>query len=114
MAGPHWDTMDIDTFWNTLPEVDSDFSQRRQAAADDGRRLRYVASLDSEGARVKLEAVPPEHPAHGLAGADNLVAFTTARYRDSPLVLRGPGAGPEVTAAGVFADLLRVVDRELR
>ncbi len=104
--------MDLETFWDTLTEVDDGFARRRSEAAAAGKRLRYVASLDPQGARVKLEAVAPEHPAHALAGADNLVAFTTSRYRDSPLVLRGPGAGPEVTAAGVFADVLRAVDRE--
>ncbi len=106
-----WSSMDLETFWSTLPEVDDGFARRRDEAAAGGKRLRYVASLDAAGARVATLAVPPEHPAHALAGADNLVAFTTARYRDSPLVLRGPGAGPEVTAAGVFADVLRAVDR---
>ncbi len=106
-----WSTMDLETFWDRLPEVDGDFQRRRDEAATAGHRLRYVASLDDEGARVTLAAVPPDHPAHGLAGADNLVAFTTARYRQSPLVLLGPGAGPEVTAAGVFADILRAADR---
>jgi aspartokinase/homoserine dehydrogenase 1 len=53
--------------------------------------------------------VPAEHPAYSLDGPDNLVAFKTRRYLRSPLVVRGPGAGPEVTAAGVFADILRTV-----
>ncbi len=111
-AGGDWSDMDLETFWNTLAEVDDGYARRLREATAAGCRLRYVASLDPEGARVKLEAVAPEHPAHALAGADNLVAFTTARYHASPLVLRGPGAGPEVTAAGVFADILRAVDRE--
>ncbi len=106
-----WEAMSQDAFWNALPKVDEEFRQRSDEAAARGHRLRYVASLDEDGARVALASVPPEHPAHGLAGADNLVAFTTTRYRDSPLVLCGPGAGPEVTAAGVFADLLRAIDR---
>ena len=112
IAGADWGGMDLETFWRTLPEVDDAFRHRADQAAAAGHRLRYLACLDAEGARVSIEAVAPRHPAHRLAGADNLVAFTTGRYRDSPLVLRGPGAGPEVTAAGVFADLLRAADRK--
>lgn len=106
-----WSEMDLETFWDRLGEVDGEFARRRDEAAASGLRLRYVASLDDDGARVALAAVPPEHPAHSLTGADNLVAFTSERYRESPLVLRGPGAGPEVTAAGVFADVLRAAER---
>ena len=53
----------------------------------------------------------PDHPCAGARGTDNLIAFTTDRYRDSPLVVRGPGAGPALTAAGVFADLLRAIEQ---
>ncbi len=102
-----WSGLDLDSFWQRLPELDQGFAERRAEAAAQGQRLRYVASLDPHGARVALQAVAAEHPAFGIEGADNLVAFTTTRYRDSPLVVRGPGAGPEVTAAGVFADLLK-------
>ncbi|MEM7354417.1 MAG: bifunctional aspartate kinase/homoserine dehydrogenase I [Acidobacteriota bacterium] len=114
LAGDDWSTMDIEAFWDALPRVDEAFGQRLREANEAGCRLRYVASFDSDGARVALQAVPPEHPAHSLKGADNLVAFTTERYRDSPLVLRGPGAGPAVTAGGVFADILRAIDRRRR
>ncbi len=114
IAGAGWGDMDLDAFWNALPELDDDFRRRGEEAAAAGRRLRYLATLGPNGARVALEAVPSAHPAHALAGADNLVAFTTSRYRGSPLVLRGPGAGPEVTAAGVFSDVLRAVDRVRR
>jgi len=103
--------MDVEAFWQALPRVDEAFAERQHQARTEGRKLRYVASLGREGGRVALEAVPAGHPAHSLCGSDNLVAFTTERYRESPLVLRGPGAGPAVTAAGVFADLLRVIDR---
>ena len=111
IKGGDWSSMDLETFWNHLPEVDDDFRRRCEAATAAGHRLRYVASLDEDRARVALEPVAAAHPAYGLGGADNLVAFITDRYRDSPLVLRGPGAGIEVTASGVFADLLRAIDR---
>lgn len=101
-----WATIDLDGMWQRLPELDADFEARRAAAEADGCRLRYVASIDQDGtAQVSTQAVASDHPAYGLTGPDNLVAFTTARYA-SPLVVRGPGAGPDVTAAGVFADIL--------
>ena len=71
--------------------------------------LRYVARLDHGGAaHVGLTALPPDHPFAKIRLTDNVVQFTTRRYRDNPLIVQGPGAGPEVTAAGVFADLLRI------
>lgn len=106
LLDPSWADLDLDAFWDRLPEMDEPFEARRAAAEADDRRLRYIASLADDGLRVGLEDVGPDHPAHGLAGPDNLVAFTTDRYRTTPLVVRGPGAGPEVTAAGVFADVL--------
>ena len=71
------------------------------------QKLCYLAVLAGDAARVSLEAVGLEHPAASLQGTDNLVAIYTDRYREAPLVIRGPGAGPEVTAAGVFGDVLR-------
>jgi aspartokinase/homoserine dehydrogenase 1 len=106
-----WGSMDLDAFWEALPEVDGAFARRWRDAADRKSKLRYVASLDGIGARVALTAVGPEHPAYGVTGADNLIAFTTQHYSDSPLVLSGPGAGPAVTAAGLFADILEAVAR---
>jgi len=102
-----WGEMELDELWRRLPELDDHFASRQREAAADGGTLRYVASITAEGAQVELRAVPPEHPAHGLAGPDNLIAFTTQHYRDTPLVIRGPGAGPAVTASGVFADVLQ-------
>lgn len=111
-----WSELELDTFWQRLPEVDDAFEARRREAEDDGHRLRYLAALElDEGTgspilRVAVEAVGPEHPAFGLGGPDNLVAITTERYLASPLVVCGPGAGPAVTAAGVFADLLSAAE----
>ena len=76
-------------------------------AVRDGKKLCYLAVLDEERARVAWQAVGPEHPCAGMRGSDNLVAVYTDRYVETPLVVRGPGAGPEVTAAGVFGDVLR-------
>lgn len=98
-----------DAFLQRLDELDDAIRARCAAARADGRVLRYVARLDRDGtASVGLVAMPLDHAFAHLRLTDNIVQFTTRRYRDNPLVVQGPGAGPEVTAAGVFADLLRV------
>lgn len=99
----------VDEFMARLGELDEPMSQRRLAAESKGKVLRYVARLDAAGtARVGLTELDTEHAFAHIRLTDNVVQFTTRRYRDNPLVVQGPGAGPEVTAAGVFADLLRV------
>ncbi len=110
LAAEPWSSMELEAFWRALPELDEEYAQRREQAAAAGRRLRYVASLTERGAGVKLEAVAADHPAFDVPGPDNLIAFTTQHYRDTPLVIRGPGAGPAVTASGVFADVLLAAD----
>jgi aspartokinase/homoserine dehydrogenase 1 len=96
-------------FLQHLPLMDAPMKLRHAAAASRGRVLRYVARLDHSGAaNVGLVELPGDHAFAHIRLTDNIVQFTTARYRDNPLVVQGPGAGPEVTAAGVFADLLRV------
>ncbi|MEM7481120.1 MAG: bifunctional aspartate kinase/homoserine dehydrogenase I [Acidobacteriota bacterium] len=103
----------LDDFWLRLAQHDDAFEERLAAVRASGRRLRYRASFrpgDDDGSpRVALEEVPEDHPLAGVTGSDNMAVFTTERYRQSPLVIRGRGAGPEVTAAGVFADILRAV-----
>lgn len=99
----------IDDFLARLDGMDAAMTERVQAAGSEGCVLRHVAELDQSGhAAVALRALPEDHPFAHLALTDNVVAFTTDRYCDNPLIVQGPGAGPEVTAAGVFADLLRV------
>lgn len=100
---------DADAFLDGLAVLDETMRQRFERARRDDRVLRCIAALEAEGqAKVTLEAVAADHPFAHIAATDNVVAFTTARYRDNPLIVQGPGAGPEVTAAGVFADLLRI------
>jgi len=104
---------DVEQFLAALAGHDGYFAERVASAAGRGRKLRYVARLDAAGrGRVGLVEVGPEHPLAHLALTDNLVAFETDRYCDNPLIVRGPGAGPDVTAAGIFSDLLRIA-REL-
>jgi len=101
----------LQAFLARLGELDELLERRRQAAAASGQVLRYLARLGSgERASVRLEALPPDHPCAQLSGADNLFAFTTRRYQLQPLVVRGPGAGPEVTAQALLADVLEIVE----
>jgi aspartokinase/homoserine dehydrogenase 1 len=99
----------VDDFMARLGEVDAGFDAQLAKARAAGNVLRYVAKLDAEGrASVGLVELPAAHAFGNLRLTDNIVQFTTRRYCDNPLIVQGPGAGPEVTAAGVFADVLRV------
>ncbi|HZX91379.1 MAG TPA: bifunctional aspartate kinase/homoserine dehydrogenase I, partial [Rudaea sp.] len=98
-----------DQFMAQLDKLDPAMAQRYAAARANGNVLRYVASLKRDGsASVGLIELPRDHAFANIRLTDNVVQFSTKRYCDNPLVVQGPGAGPEVTAAGVFADLLRV------
>lgn len=98
-----------DDFLARLTEVDAGFSGRLRRAQAEGKVLRYVAKLDAAGhASVGLVELSDAHAFARLRLTDNIVQFSTRRYRDNPLIVQGPGAGAEVTAAGVFADVLRV------
>ncbi len=104
-----WMAMDLEEFWERLPELDGELAERVRSAAAAGERLVYLASWDGHQARLELTRVGAGHPCHGLGAGENLIAFHTRRYAKIPLVIRGPGAGPEVTAAGVLADVLRAL-----
>ncbi|HEY7871720.1 MAG TPA: bifunctional aspartate kinase/homoserine dehydrogenase I [Rudaea sp.] len=97
-----------DAFMARLAEFDAVVARRHAQAQANGCVLRHVARLHADGARVGLVELPRTHAFANLRLTDNVVQFTTRRYCDNPLVVQGPGAGPDVTAAGVFADLLRV------
>lgn len=97
----------VDTFWSLLPALDEPMERSRAEAVAEEGRLVYMGTVEEGRARVGLEIVPREHPCWSLRGSENLVLVVSDRYADTHLVVRGPGAGPEVTAAGVFADVLR-------
>ncbi|RAL50348.1 hypothetical protein DM860_008022 [Cuscuta australis] len=97
-------------FMQQLPQFDEDLANQRQEAEAVGEVLRYVGVVDvglQEGT-VKLQRYKMGHPFSQLSGSDNIIAFTTERYATQPLIVRGPGAGAEVTAGGVFSDILRL------
>jgi aspartokinase/homoserine dehydrogenase 1 len=101
----------IDEFMERLPDYDAEMKALYEDATAKNKKLRYVVKLDAAGtASVGLEAVDESHPFCNINLTDNIVQFETERYSDNPLVIQGPGAGPEVTAAGVFADLLRLAN----
>lgn len=97
-----------DAFLARLDELDAPLQARLDAARACGRALRYVATLDDAGARVGLATPAPDDATARGRLTDNLIRFRTRRYADNPLVVQGPGAGPEVTAAGVFGDVLAI------
>jgi aspartokinase/homoserine dehydrogenase 1 len=101
---------DAAAFMASLAQVDEAMRQRFDEATHSNHVLRYVAHLDRDGrATVGLTALPRDHAFANIRLTDNIVQFSTKRYSANPLVVQGPGAGPDVTAAGVFSDLLRVV-----
>lgn len=99
--------MTLAEFWSRLPELDAAIGARARQASVDRGRLCYLASVTDGVAEVGLRRVEAASPFASLRGGDNMVAFWTDRYSESPLVIRGPGAGPEVTASGVFADIIK-------
>lgn len=106
---PGLENVSAEDFIDRLAAHDDVMKQRLDTARAENKVLRYVASLNRDGsARVELLAVPQDHAFAHLKLTDNIVQFITRRYCDNAMVVQGPGAGPEVTAAGVFSDLLRV------
>jgi aspartokinase/homoserine dehydrogenase 1 len=98
----------VEDFYATLKTEDAHFAKLKDAAEKDGKVLRYIGKLENGKVSITLQMVDENHPFYMLSGSDNIISFTTDRYRERPLVVKGPGAGAEVTAAGVFADLINV------
>jgi len=102
------DAATVDELMIEIEKADDYFEGMRKAAADKGGVLRMIAKLEDGKASIALESVGPDHPFYALSGSDNMIVFTTERYRERPLVVTGPGAGAEVTAAGVFAEIIKI------
>ncbi|MBS1553902.1 MAG: bifunctional aspartate kinase/homoserine dehydrogenase I [Bacteroidetes bacterium] len=98
----------IQIFLSSLPETDQLFEDLREKAEKENKKLRYMAIIEGGKAKVSLVAVDAAHPFYSLSGSDNIILLTTERYHERPMVIRGPGAGATVTAAGVFADVIRI------
>jgi len=109
LVPPHLVEVPVAEFMEQLSDIDEEMDGLLRNAQAENKMLKYVGSIDESGnCRVELKGYPMDHPFARITGSDNIVAFTTERYRQQPLVIQGPGAGPEVTAGGVFADLLRL------
>lgn len=97
-------------FFRSIPEMDSEFEALRAEAEQSGERFRFVASLEEGVARVGLQRVGHTHPFYHLGGSNNVILITTERYKEYPMEIKGYGAGAEVTAAGVFADIISIAN----
>ena len=96
-------------FLSRLSEMDDEILSKYKEAKAKGEVIRYVGRVDNGKCSVSLESFASNHPFASASGTDNVITFVTSRYIESqPLVIKGPGAGREVTAGGVFADLLRL------
>jgi aspartokinase/homoserine dehydrogenase 1 len=100
----------VEDFFTELKKYDDHFDELRKTADKDGKRLRFMATLEEGKARVGLTSVGADHPLYSMSGSDNMISFTTTRYRERSLVIKGPGAGGEVTAAGVFAEIISIAN----
>ena len=100
----------IDEFWKNLPKLDADFEARRKQLDAEGKRWRFVATFDHGKLSVALKEVDSTHPFYNLQGSNNIVALTTERYREYPMLIQGYGAGASVTAAGVFANIMSIAN----
>ena len=99
---------DVPGFMARLPQLDPAFKARVQRMDAEGKVLRYIGSVTPEGCKVALQAVDHAHPLAAIQGGENAFSFLTERYQPHPMVVRGYGAGGEVTAAGVLSDVLRI------
>lgn len=103
-------TGSLEEFWEKLPALDEPFEQERQRLAAEKKRWRFVAQWADGKGSVSLREIEQGHPFYNLEGSNNIVLLTTERYREYPMLIQGYGAGAAVTAAGVFADIMRVAN----
>jgi len=98
----------VDDFYQELKNSNDYFEKLKTEAEQAGKVLRYIGKLENGQVEISLQSVGAEHPFYALSGSDNIIAFTTDRYNETQMVVKGPGAGAAVTAAGVFSDLVKV------
>lgn len=98
---------DEEEFWKKVKTLDSEWEEQRKERANSGKQLRYVASLRDGKGSTGLKVLEQTHPAYRLEASNNIILLTTERYDEQPMMIQGYGAGAEVTAAGVFADVIR-------
>ena len=105
------ETSNNDDFYASLTKNEAHFQEIFKAANDKDCRLKYVAEFNDGKANVGLQHIPSNHPFYNLEGSDNIVLFFTDRYPENPLIIKGAGAGADVTASGIFADVIRIANK---
>ena len=100
----------VESFMDEIKTLDGEFEQKRNRAQADGKHFRFVAKMENGDVSVGLEEVGPGHPFYSLEGSNNVILITTERYKEYPMEIKGYGAGAEVTAAGVFADIISIAN----
>jgi aspartokinase/homoserine dehydrogenase 1 len=100
----------LDDFWKHLSELDKEFEEKRQELEKNHKHFRFVAEMDNGKCRVGLQEVEASHPFYELEGSNNIIMISTERYRDYPMIIKGYGAGADVTAAGIFADIISIAN----
>lgn len=100
----------LDDFWQKVKKYDAEFEAKRKVLEKENKKWRFVASLDNGNPSIELKEVSSDHPFYHLEGSNNIITLTTERYYEQPMIIKGYGAGAEVTAAGVFADVIRVAN----
>ena len=97
-------------FWQHIQELDIQFEQKRQELEAQHKRLRFVAQMENGRCAVGLREVDSHHPFYELEGSNNIIMISTERYHEYPMIIKGYGAGADVTAAGVFADIISIAN----
>ncbi len=100
----------MDEFWKTVPELDAEFESKRQKMEAEGKRWRFVGTMENGNCKVGLQEVDSLHPFYDLQGSNNIILITTERYNEFPMMIKGYGAGAGVTAAGVFSDIMSIAN----
>ena len=100
----------VDNFYQTLIDDETHYKNLYESANKNNCQLKYVAEFNDGKAKVGLKEIPEGHPFYNLEGKDNIVMFYTKRYPEQPLIIKGAGAGAEVTASGLFADIIRIAN----
>lgn len=98
----------VDDFYMKMRENEEGLLQLKKQAEDENKVIRYIATITPGEVSISLKLIDAHHPFYSLSGSDNIISFTTVRYKNNPLVVKGPGAGVAVTAAGVFADIMKI------
>lgn len=100
----------LEDFWNKVKQIDSQFEAKRQQLEAEDKRYRFVAKMDNGVCEVGLQEVDSHHPFYELEGSNNIIMISTERYHEYPMIIKGYGAGADVTAAGVFADIISIAN----